>query len=140
MAGELQPHFGALLREWRRRRRMSQLDLALRADVSTRHLSYVETGRSKLSPTMVSRLGEGLDLALREQNTLLLAAGYAPPTATARSPHPSSPRSRTRSASSSTATSPTLPSFSTAAGTSSTPTTASSCSSKAAPRTCSNLR
>ncbi|MGI3780515.1 MAG: helix-turn-helix domain-containing protein, partial [Janthinobacterium lividum] len=78
MTDEAQSQFGALLREWRQRRHMSQLDLALRVDVSTRHLSYVETGRSNPSPTMISRLGEGLDLALRERNTLFLAAGYAP--------------------------------------------------------------
>ena len=78
MADEAQPQFGALLREWRQRRHMSQLDLAIRVDVSTRHLSYVKTGRSNPSPTMIDRLGEGLDLALRERNALFLAAGYAP--------------------------------------------------------------
>ncbi|MFI5606794.1 helix-turn-helix domain-containing protein [Amycolatopsis sp. NPDC051903] len=69
---------GELLREWRDRRRISQLDLALAADVSTRHLSFVETGRSQPSREMVLRLGEHLDVPLRERNRLLLAAGYAP--------------------------------------------------------------
>jgi transcriptional regulator with XRE-family HTH domain len=70
--------FGELLREWRQRRRMSQLDLACEADVSTRHLSYVETGRSAPSREMVLRLAERLDVPLRERNALLTAAGYAP--------------------------------------------------------------
>jgi transcriptional regulator with XRE-family HTH domain len=70
--------FGELLREWRDRRRLSQLELALEADVSTRHLSFVETGRSMPSREMVLRLAEHLDLPLRERNHLLLAAGYAP--------------------------------------------------------------
>ena len=69
---------GPLLREWRQRRRLSQLDLALDADVSTRHLSYVETGRSRPSAEMVLHLAERLDVPLRERNQLLLAAGYAP--------------------------------------------------------------
>ncbi|WP_406633073.1 helix-turn-helix domain-containing protein [Amycolatopsis sp. WGS_07] len=69
---------GELLREWRDRRRISQLDLAISADISTRHLSFVETGRSKPSRDMVLRLGEHLDIPLRERNRLLLAAGYAP--------------------------------------------------------------
>ncbi|QRP50864.1 helix-turn-helix transcriptional regulator [Amycolatopsis sp. FDAARGOS 1241] len=69
---------GELLREWRDRRRISQLDLAIAADVSTRHLSFVETGRSQPSREMVLRLGEHLDVPLRERNRLLLAAGYAP--------------------------------------------------------------
>jgi len=69
---------GELLREWRDRRRISQLDLAISADISTRHLSFVETGRSKPSRDMVLRLGEHLDVPLRERNRLLLAAGYAP--------------------------------------------------------------
>ena len=69
---------GELLREWRERRRRSQLDLALDADVSTRHLSFVETGRSTPSREMVLRLAEQLELPLRERNRLLLAAGYAP--------------------------------------------------------------
>ncbi|MGW4831363.1 helix-turn-helix domain-containing protein [Amycolatopsis japonica] len=69
---------GELLREWRDRRRISQLDLAISADISTRHLSFVETGRSKPSREMVLRLGEHLEVPLRERNQLLLAAGYAP--------------------------------------------------------------
>lgn len=73
-----QPHFGALLRDWRQRRRMSQLDLALEAEVSARHLSFVETGRSRPSREMVTRLARQLEVPPREQNTLLVAAGYAP--------------------------------------------------------------
>jgi transcriptional regulator with XRE-family HTH domain len=69
---------GSLLREWRERRRISQLDLAIIAEVSTRHLSFVETGRSRPSREMVLRLGEHLEVPLRERNHLLLAAGYAP--------------------------------------------------------------
>jgi transcriptional regulator with XRE-family HTH domain len=69
---------GGLLREWRQRRRLSQLDLALDTGISTRHLSFVETGRSTPSRDVVLRLAEGLRLPLRERNRLLLAAGYAP--------------------------------------------------------------
>ncbi|WP_274564717.1 helix-turn-helix domain-containing protein [Streptomyces spiramyceticus] len=69
---------GALLRDWRRRRRFSQLDLALLADTSARHLSCVETGRARPSRTMLLRLSAALDIPLRERNTLLLAADYAP--------------------------------------------------------------
>jgi len=69
---------GVLLRDWRRRRRLSQLDLALEAGVSTRHLSFVETGRARPSPEMVVHLAEQLDVPLRDRNRLLLAAGYAP--------------------------------------------------------------
>jgi transcriptional regulator with XRE-family HTH domain len=69
---------GLLLRDWRQRRRLSQLDLALEAGVSTRHLSFVETGRAKPSPEMVLHLAEELEVPLRERNRLLLAAGYAP--------------------------------------------------------------
>jgi transcriptional regulator with XRE-family HTH domain len=69
---------GGLLREWRQRRRMSQLDLALDAGISTRHLSFVETGRSAPSREMVLLLAKRLDLPLRERNHLLLAAGFAP--------------------------------------------------------------
>jgi transcriptional regulator with XRE-family HTH domain len=69
---------GELLREWRERRRLSQLDLSLRADISTRHLSFVETGRSRPTPTMILRLTEQLEVPLRERNVLLLAGGYAP--------------------------------------------------------------
>ena len=70
--------FGELLRDWRRRRRLSQLDLALEADVSARHVSFVETGRAKPSADMVIQLAEHLEVPLRDRNTLLLAAGFAP--------------------------------------------------------------
>ncbi|MER6958559.1 MULTISPECIES: helix-turn-helix transcriptional regulator [unclassified Streptomyces] len=69
---------GPLLRAWRVRRRMSQLELALRADSSARHISFVETGRSRPSEEMVLRLAEHLDVPVRERNALLLAAGHAP--------------------------------------------------------------
>jgi transcriptional regulator with XRE-family HTH domain len=69
---------GALLRDWRRRRRLSQLDLALDTGISARHLSFVETGRSRPSAEMVLRLAGELQVPLRERNRLLLAAGYAP--------------------------------------------------------------
>jgi transcriptional regulator with XRE-family HTH domain len=69
---------GELLRSWRQRRRLSQLDLALEAEVSARHLSFVETGRSKPSRELTLHLAEHLDVPLRERNSLLLAAGYAP--------------------------------------------------------------
>src|SRR5688500_20335776 len=69
---------GTLLRDWRRRRRWSQLDLAVEADVSARHLSFVETGRSKPSRELLLHLAEHLEVPLRERNALLLAAGYAP--------------------------------------------------------------
>jgi transcriptional regulator with XRE-family HTH domain len=69
---------GLLLRDWRQRRRLSQMELALDAGVSTRHLSFVETGRSQPSPEMVLTLAEQLEVPLRERNQLLLAAGYAP--------------------------------------------------------------
>jgi transcriptional regulator with XRE-family HTH domain len=69
---------GAMLREWRQRRRLSQLELALEAGISSRHLSFVETGRSRPSADMVLHLAEELDVPLRDRNTLLLAAGFAP--------------------------------------------------------------
>ncbi|MGE2692772.1 helix-turn-helix domain-containing protein [Mycolicibacterium pulveris] len=72
------PAFGALMRDWRQRRRLSQLDLAIEADVSARHVSFIETGRSAPSRAMVLRLAQVLDVPLREQNQLLLAAGLAP--------------------------------------------------------------
>ncbi|MGZ4176320.1 MAG: helix-turn-helix domain-containing protein [Solirubrobacteraceae bacterium] len=72
------PRVGPLLRDWRQRRRMSQMDLALEAGVSTRHLSFVETGRSRPSAEMVLHLAERLEVPLRERNELLLAAGFAP--------------------------------------------------------------
>jgi transcriptional regulator with XRE-family HTH domain len=70
--------FGDLLRDWRQRRRMSQLDLALAADVSSRHVSFVETGRSAPTRAMVLRLATALDVPAREQNHLLVAAGLSP--------------------------------------------------------------
>lgn len=72
------PSFGEQLRTWRQRRRMSQLDLASEAGVSTRHLSFVETGRASPSRDMVMQLAEHLDVPLRDQNALLVAAGFAP--------------------------------------------------------------
>ena len=72
------PGVGVLLKDWRGRRRRSQLDLAHDAGVSPRHLSFVETGRSRPSPELVLTLAEHLDVPLRERNALLLAAGYAP--------------------------------------------------------------
>src|SRR5919201_3015487 len=69
---------GPLLRQWRERRRMSQLELALEAGVSARHLSFVETGRSKPGREMLLRVAEQLQLPFRERNQLLLAAGHAP--------------------------------------------------------------
>ena len=74
----IRPAVGTLLRDWRQRRRMTQLDLALEAGVSARHVSFIETGRSAPSADMVKQLAERLDVPLRERNELLLAAGYAP--------------------------------------------------------------
>ncbi len=70
--------FGDILRHWRKARRFSQMDLALAADVSTRHLSFIETGRSQPGYDLVLRLAEVLDLPLRHTNSMLVAAGYAP--------------------------------------------------------------
>src|SRR6266480_3582319 len=69
---------GDHLREWRQRRRLSQLDLALEAEISTKHLSFLETGRAQPSREMVLHLAERLDVPLRERNVLLVSAGYAP--------------------------------------------------------------
>src|SRR5262245_34948573 len=69
---------GTLLRDWRKRRHLSQLDLACDADISARHLSFLETGRSLPSREMLLHLAEQLEIPLRERNTLLVAAGYAP--------------------------------------------------------------
>ncbi|WBC04784.1 helix-turn-helix transcriptional regulator [Micromonospora sp. WMMA1976] len=69
---------GELLRQWRQRRGLSQLDLAIAADVSARHVSLVETGKSKPSPDMILRLADQLHVPLRERNRLLLAGGFAP--------------------------------------------------------------
>ena len=79
MINAVQPEpVGALLREWRTRRRMSQLDFASEANISTRHLSFLETGRSLPSREMVLHLAEQLQVPLRERNMLLVAAGFAP--------------------------------------------------------------
>lgn len=72
------PSAGVLLRRWREHRRLSQLELANRAEVSSRHLSFVETGRSAPSRQLLRHLAETLEIPLRERNALLLAAGYAP--------------------------------------------------------------
>jgi transcriptional regulator with XRE-family HTH domain len=72
------PPIGTLLREWRQRRRLTQLDLACDAGVSARHLSFVESGRSTPSREMVLRLAEHMQVPIRERNTLLVAAGFAP--------------------------------------------------------------
>jgi transcriptional regulator with XRE-family HTH domain len=69
---------GDHLRQWRQRRRLSQLDLALDAEISTRHLSFLETGRAQPSRDMVLRLAEHLEIPLRERNTILVSAGFAP--------------------------------------------------------------
>ena len=72
------PTIGPLLRDWRQRRRLSQLELASEAEISTRHLSFVETGRARPSREMLMHLLDLLEIPLRERNTLLLAAGFAP--------------------------------------------------------------
>src|SRR5215471_2007785 len=72
------PAVGQLLRDWRTRRRLSQLELASSAGISARHLSFVETGRSRPSREMVLHLADHLDVPLRDRNALLIAAGYAP--------------------------------------------------------------
>lgn len=78
MSTEIQaPSFGRLLREWRSRRRVSQLDLALEAGVSSRHVSFIETGRAQPSREMILMLARVLDVPLRERNELLMSAGYA---------------------------------------------------------------
>ena len=69
---------GELLREWRERRRLSQLELSSQTDISTRHLSFVETGRARPSAQLILRLTEHLDVPLRDRNRALLAGGYAP--------------------------------------------------------------
>lgn len=71
-------HPGVLVRKWRQQRRRSQLDVSVSADISTRHLSYIETGRSLPSRTMIERLCDELDVPLRERNDFYLAAGLAP--------------------------------------------------------------
>src|SRR6201998_175616 len=78
-ADRTQPvHIGDHLREWRQRRHLSQLDLAGDAEISARHLSFVETGRAAPSRDMVLKLAERLNVPLRERNVLLVAAGFAP--------------------------------------------------------------
>src|SRR4051794_12373135 len=78
-ADRAQPlHIGDHLREWRQRRHLSQLDLAVDAEISARHLSFVETGRAAPSRDMVLKLAERLNVPLRERNVLLVAAGFAP--------------------------------------------------------------
>ena len=72
------PTVGEMIRDWRLRRRMTQMDLALEAEISTRHLSFLETGRRAPSREMVLRLAEQLDAPLRARNAMLLAAGFAP--------------------------------------------------------------
>ena len=74
----IQPAVGEHLREWRQRRRMSQLDLACEAEISTRHLSFMETGRSTPSREMILHLAEQLEIPVRERNVILVSAGYAP--------------------------------------------------------------
>jgi transcriptional regulator with XRE-family HTH domain len=69
---------GALLRRWRQRRHLTQLELSVRAEVSSRHVSFIETGRSRPTSEMILRLCEHLEIPLRERNELLLAGGYAP--------------------------------------------------------------
>ena len=78
MTGLTENGFQSLCREWRRLRKLSQLDLALAADVSQRHVSWLETGRSQPSREMVLRLSEAMDIPLRERNVLLQSAGYTP--------------------------------------------------------------
>lgn len=75
--GETESAFGRLLREWRSRRRVSQLDLAMEAGVSSRHVSFIETGRAQPSREMILMLARVLDVPLRDRNDLLTAAGYA---------------------------------------------------------------
>ena len=76
--GRMRSTFGPELRQWRTLRGMSQMELATRADVSQRHISFLETGRSRPSREMVMHLGRTLDVPPREQNLLLSAAGHAP--------------------------------------------------------------
>lgn len=71
-------HVGALLREWRSARRLSQMDLALDAGVSSRHLSFIETGKAQPSRDILARIADTLEMTLRDRNALLMAAGYAP--------------------------------------------------------------
>src|SRR5262249_27328172 len=77
-AATLTSQLGELLRQWRATRRMSQLDLSLEAEISSRHLSFVESGKARPSREMVTRLADALNVPLRERNSLLIAAGFAP--------------------------------------------------------------
>src|SRR4051812_2256356 len=119
---------GELLRGWRERRRLSQLDLANQVEVSTRHVSFVETGRSKPSREMVLRLAEHLEVPLRDRNQLLLAGGYAPISGGASLHSPAMLAIREALRRCSRHTSRTRPWSSTAGGTSSRRTRGSSCS------------
>lgn len=80
--GQTHPHatppFGTMLREWRKRRRLSQLEFAMDAEISQKHLSFIESGRARPSRGMVLRLAERLGVPLRERNTMIVAAGFAP--------------------------------------------------------------
>ncbi len=134
------PRVGPLLREWRRRRRLSQFDLALEAGVSARHLSFVETGRSRPSAEMVVHLAEQLDVPLRERNQLLLAAGYAPAYGQRGLDEPELGPVRETLERLLPRTSRTRRSWSTATGGCSPPTAASHCSRRAWPGTCSSRR
>ena len=77
-SGIMSETVGMLMRDWRKRRRMSQLDLSIEVDVSTRHLSFVESGRAAASRELLQRLAEGLAMPFRERNRLLVAGGFAP--------------------------------------------------------------
>src|SRR5215210_3322324 len=123
--------FGTMLRTWRSNRRLSQLELASAAGVSSRHLSFIETGRARPSREMVVHLAEQLDVPLRHRNDLLTAAGFAPlyrETPLTAPSTGSSPATRIR------------PSPSIGGGTWSTPTTPPSHSSRASTRRCSVRR
>ena len=134
------PHAGQLLREWRARRNLSQLQLAPGSAVSARHLSFIETGRARPSREMVLHLAERLEIPLRERNRLLLAAGFAPPTASARSTVTRCGPSARRSSASWVRTSPTRRSCSTGTGTLCSRMPRSRRCSTASPRTCSSRR
>ena len=110
---------GDILREWRQRRRISQLDLALDADVSAKHVSFVETGRAQPSREMILRFAEHLQVPLRDRNVLLTAGGYAAMYPSARSMIPRSRRHGARSISCCADTSRTRPSRSIVTGRSS---------------------
>src|SRR5579863_2705301 len=69
---------GGMVRDWRERRRLSQLDLSVEAEISQKHLSFIESGRSAPSREMLLHIAEHLDVPLRERNAMLLAAGFAP--------------------------------------------------------------